>query len=257
MLGDGGEAVVRIVICYPFLLTNDGDLTLLRVLLRKIPAYLPGAELVIFVWGPSGLLTGDACAVELHTLDEPRLPRGLLVLASRFLQALLFRLFNLLPADGVARAVALSDVAVVPARDMLAAGGVNRITGFFYALCWLALPGVMGKPTFVLASDLRPGAGLLRLLLTPLLALVLRRVDLFTARDGISLKNLIEIGYPASRARLAADLGFLLEPAGLDEALSTLEAEGIPLDRRPLVGLSIHPLIYRAGDPEGSPRPRG
>jgi len=234
---------LRILLSCPLVPTNDGDLTVLKATVSSISANLPEAEFLVFSWEEPDPAVIDDQRIRFLILPWPRMPWGFFSLLSRLVQAILFRLLGLLPADGPTRAIASSDVVLAPVMDRLVLGGLGSLTSFLYHLSWLAISKIMGKPTVLFASDFRPGKGLAGLVVALLSSLVLGHLDLLTVRGENSLRNLVRLGVPSSKVRLAADMGFLLEPARPEEGRAALEAEGIPLDRRPLVGLSIHPLM--------------
>jgi len=73
-----------------------------------------------------------------------------------------------------------------------------------------------------------------------------------TTRDAISRDYLQRIGVSSGRVEWTADLAFLMSPAPPERADSILQAEGVVLDGRPLLGVSVSRLIeshYRSRNP--------
>ena len=99
---------------------------------------------------------------------------------------------------------------------------------------------IVGKPFFICAQSIGPFT------LTRLLArFILQRAAAITARDHLSLDYLQAIGLGLANDRIeqTADLAFLLAPAEGSRAAAILEQEGIALDGRPLLGISLSQLI--------------
>lgn len=109
---------------------------------------------------------------------------------------------------------------------------------------------LLDRPVFVCAQSIGPfrwtGA---------LASRVLRRVDAITVRDDISLEHLRAIGVPEEKVRRTADLAFLLEPVGPDVVSQLLVDQGIVLDDRPLLGVSLSRILEKRHD--ASARRRG
>jgi polysaccharide pyruvyl transferase CsaB len=67
----------------------------------------------------------------------------------------------------------------------------------------------------------------------------LEHVDLVSVRDEASLKGLVNIGARPKRLALTSDLAFLLKPAPLERVNKLLFDEGIKLDDKKLVAVSL------------------
>ena len=227
------------------MLTNDGDYSLLKSILKSILECIPNARFTLPLWKYSDIDTLKKWKVKTCKAQKPMMPYGIMDIILKLIYAILYRLFKFLPPDEELRAIAESDLAIVPTRDMLVLGSLGRATQFFYTLYRIYLPKLMRKPTMLYASDVRPGNGLARALLTPWMRLVFNSLDMISVRDANSLCNLIEIGISPSKVRLVGDPAFLLKPASREEAIRILKREGVPIHKRPLIGFSLNPLIYR------------
>jgi len=227
------------------MLTNDGDYALLKVILRTISEVIPNAEVTLPLWNYKDLSGLKKWRVIVFKASQPMMPRGILDMLLKLIWAILYRFFKITSLDKEVRAIAESDIAIAPTRDMLVLGSLGRITQFFHTLFLVYLPKLMGKPTMLYAVDIRPGGGLAKALLHPWLRLILNKLDMITVRDKDSFYNLVRLGVDMSKVRLVADPVFLLESATNEEALKILEEEGIPIEKRPIMGLSLNPLVYR------------
>ena len=227
------------------MLTNDGDYALLKVILKSISKHFPNVEFTLPLWNYDDISDLKEWNVKVFKANWPMMPYGIVDMIFKFVWATLYRLLGVTPLDKEVRAIAESDVAITPVRDMLVLGSLGRVTQFLYTLFRIYIPKFMGKPTMFYASDVRPGKGLMRTFLLPWLRLVFGKLDVITVRDKDSLRNLVEAGVDLSKVKLTADPVFLLESAKEKEALKILESEGVPVDHRPLIGLSLNPLVYR------------
>ena len=242
---------MRIALTFPFMLTNDGDYTLLKAVLRAISDAMPDAEFELFLWKPYDLSGLRDFAIRVHDAEPPRMPISLIKLIILYLLAFIYRLLRAVPPNEQLRTIANSDVALVITRDVLVMNGLGGLRSFLYTLFRVFLPKLMGKPTVFFASDVRLGSGVKRWLVAPFVRLVFSKLDMTIVRDENSRINLLRVGVPNSKIIVGADTALLLKPTSREEAMRIFKAEGIQLHERPIVGLSINPLVYRARGPSG------
>ena len=87
----------------------------------------------------------------------------------------------------------------------------------------------------------------------PLGKLALNRVSLITSREEITDAYLDDLGIDRPPRQMTADMAFLLEPAEPDRVSAVLDAEGIDVGQKPLVGIALSGLIghrFSPGDPQ-------
>ncbi len=235
-----------VAIAFPFLLTNDGDYSLLKAIMSVLSERFPKMKFVILLWRSPGKLYVERVDFIAFNVPAPKIPGGSLDMVMWFSQALLYRLLGVKPSSTFLRAIADSDVALAPSRDMLVMNGLGGLTSFLYSLFWVMLPKVLGKPTILLSADFMPGKGFKRKLLAPLLRSLMSSLELLIVRNEKSRQNLLEMGIPPHKVMVVTDSSFLLRPIGREEAIKILNAEGVPVHHKPLIGLSIHPLLHKA-----------
>lgn len=110
----------------------------------------------------------------------------------------------------------------------------SRTIPYYLTLVYLAK--LLGVPTAFYAQGIGPIKGNFGKFLT---SWVGKQVDLITLRDEKSLKELLELGIDSQKVVVTADPVLGLSPEGNGEEL--LEKEGVDLNWRPIVGISLRP----------------
>jgi polysaccharide pyruvyl transferase WcaK-like protein len=101
---------------------------------------------------------------------------------------------------------------------------------------------VINKPTVIYAQSIGPFNNFI---IRNLARFILRRVDLVTVREKITLEYLNNIGIHGHHIHLTSDSAFLLEPAPRGTIRKILEEEGITVGKKPLIGISPSQAIHR------------
>lgn len=109
----------------------------------------------------------------------------------------------------------------------------RRIPLFLYGY-WLAHS--MGKIVALFPQSIGP---IEKRFTKAILRYVLNRCDLVFPRDYLSLRTVEQLGIHAEKVHLVPDVAVNQPNVSSNEAKQLLEAEGVELDRRPLVGMAI------------------
>lgn len=96
----------------------------------------------------------------------------------------------------------------------------------------------LGKPVAICAQSIGPFKWT-----RALSRRILNKVQLVTARDPITYDYLQSIGVDNPELRLTADMAFLLEPAPNARVDAILQAEGVALETKATIGVSLSGLI--------------
>jgi len=141
------------------------------------------------------------------------------------------------------RDVAAADLVVDLSGDMLTDDYGPHVAYSHYIPLFRAM--VLRRPYFLCAQSIGPFTWT-----RPLARRVLEGAAAVSVRDGVSLDYLRDIGIGNPAMEPTADLAFLLSPCAEKRVDEIFAAEGIVLDDRPVLGISVSQLIerhYRAG----------
>ncbi|HOP35629.1 MAG TPA: polysaccharide pyruvyl transferase family protein [Syntrophales bacterium] len=131
--------------------------------------------------------------------------------------------------------------AIVGCDTVILGGGhpFQDLTSQFFLLFGLFLIGVaksLGKKVFCLGVGAGPVESSLGKAVTGPVVNMAERIGV---RDRLSMELLEQLGVRDDKMELTADLAFSLPSAGRDRGRAILEAEGIPQDETPAVGISL------------------
>ncbi len=108
---------------------------------------------------------------------------------------------------------------------------------------------LLGKPLFICAQSVGPFGP------TRLLARwIFGRAQAVTLRDPISFAHVESLGLRSRPATATADMAFLLRPASAGRAIEILAAEGIEWDKRPVLCVSVSPILEKRYEAESRDR---
>ena len=107
---------------------------------------------------------------------------------------------------------------------------------FFYYIGLVLLAKLLFKKVVIFGQGFGPLNGAISRLIAKL---VLNRVDLITLRDSDSYEAVTKLGVKKPPIHVAADPSFILDNPPKEEGLKLLALEGVPLGKRPLIGIAV------------------
>jgi len=121
-------------------------------------------------------------------------------------------------------------------------GDVYGIIPCLNILHSIYLGWIIGKPVIIYAQSIGPFNDIITRNFSKF---ILKRVDLITVREKITMNYLNEIGIDGSHIYLTSDSGFLLESTPKKTIMNILKMEGVPINKKPLIGISPGQSISR------------
>jgi colanic acid/amylovoran biosynthesis protein len=134
------------------------------------------------------------------------------------------------------RLVENADLLIDLSGDMLTDDYGPHVAYSHYVPIMRAL--ILGRPYFICAQSIGPFSWT-----RPLARHLLRRASAVTVRDSISRSYASTMGVVPERLSQTADLAFLLPAASEQRANDIMRHEGFATDDRPVLGISVSPLI--------------
>jgi colanic acid/amylovoran biosynthesis protein len=241
-----GRRPLRFLLTGTYNSANKGDAAMEVAALQGVDRLLPGSEVTVLSPFPD-LDRPFYAPVPVARCNRRQLVRATLDLMRAALWRLLRR--RQIRADWllspVLRLVRDSDLIIDLSGDMLTEDYGPHVAYSHFVPLLRAL--LLGRPYFVCAQSIGPFR-----ITRPLARVLLDGAAAITTRDPISRDYLAAIGISNPGVRMTADLAFLLSPASAERADQLLGAEGVVLDGRPILGVSVSRLIasrYRARNP--------
>ncbi|MBI2842016.1 MAG: polysaccharide pyruvyl transferase family protein [Armatimonadetes bacterium] len=226
----------RIVITGAFCSLNRGDAAMRIALIDALRVAVKDCHITVMTPHPE--LDSNAYSSDLTIRCSRRKPLKAML---NILRALCWRAVKDLFGKNVA--LLLNDeLQVYRHSDLVVDLGGDGLTEEYGIKCLIShlvpivLGKVLGRPVFVCAQTIGPYNKT-----RSLCRYVLRKADRISAREGLTLNYLKNLGLNGSRVSLTADMAFLMRPAPARRAREILSAEGVPADK-PLIGCSVSHL---------------
>lgn len=245
---------MNILIIDAYTAQHIGNLALVDGALEQMKAKFPKAEFTILAFDPASIEKHSGCKTFETLWAEPfsgysALKKiGYIVRESTWMLANIFN-FSVLKPMGLLinprkytlskkklialKAYSDADIVVSISGEAMQDSFWKRIPLFLFGY-WLAHS--MGKVVVLFPQSIGPfRKGFIR----SMVGYVLNLCDLILPRDDLSLKTVRQLKIDPKKVYLVPDVAVTQPHVSLSEAKKLLEAEGVNLDRRPLVGMAI------------------
>lgn len=226
-----------------FSLLNKGDAAIFESTTKILDKIIPNTEFYLFSFNPE--IDAKRCNIKTFKNIGKFSISSITVSLKFFIylgSCFIYRLlgWNIIPLNSGLQKYIESDIIVSQGSDILTT--IYGTKPFIISLNSILFALILNKPVMIYANSIGPFEGRLNLLYAKF---ILNRVNLITVREKISEMYLHSIGINRAKIFLTADAAFLLDPAQPQTINQIFLKEGIFLDNKPLIGISISQLISR------------